>query len=498
MKKCFVNVVLEPFENFWKMNPALLYGFAMLLGVGLFVTKEWVLLLPLSLVLLARKRTVAALILVAASYFFIAAKTPSDFENQEHGIAYFKIASISLKSSHFGKQWIYKGWVRSLKSDQNVPVSIALPFKHGILRPLANKAYYVKGTLKEVSKRRYSFVLEKNAPWQEVPGSWSFAELRFNLKQKIQQIIRNKIKNEESAKFLSGIATGEFDDRLMSFHFSRFGLQHIMSISGFHFAILSAILHTLLQCFLSRKNAALAMISLLTGYFIFLGMAPSILRAYVMIIIVFVGYLLEKESFALNSLGIALIAVLFADTFLIDQIGFQFSFIVTLSILLFFSSIDLFLTNLLPRRYLSDVAEMHFLEQHGFIILNFLRQSTSLCLAVNMAAFPLMIFHFETFPLLSILYNFFFPFMVSFSMLLLILGLIFPFIPLIDTLNTAFTKFLLDFAYNMPQTIDYKFFYKNLSFEWVIVYFTILFLIGVNLQFRKEKMAEERRDFAYL
>ena len=484
------NEFIEPFENFWRLNPALLYGLSMLLGVSLYLTKAPILILPLILIYSSKKRAIAAFLIFIISYFYISINSPSSIEIGKIGVVQFSISSVSLKSSHFGKQWIYKGIIK------NTPVSISIPYKSS--RPTANKAYLLEGFFKEIRPRHYIFVLEKNSVWKEIPNSFSFAEWRYYLKHQVRNIIHKKIKNEESAHFLSGIATGEFDDRMMSFHFSRFGLQHIMSISGFHFAILSAILHAFLQFFLNRKNAALIMILSLTSYFIFLGFGPSILRAYVMIMVVFVGSFLNKGAHALNSLGIALMAVLLIDPFLIDHIGFQFSFVVTLSILLFYSEINYFLQNLFPPRFLSDIAEMRSLSQHGFIIFTVLRQATALTVAVNLAAFPLMLYHFEQFPYLSILYNLFFPFMVSFSMLLLILGLAFPFIPFIDTLNSCFTKFLLDFAYNLPQTIDYKFQYKSLSFEFMILYFTFLFLGGLVLTFRKEKAAEIRRDFAYL
>jgi len=490
IQKC--NALIEPFENFWRLNPALLYGLSMLLGISLYLAKAPILILALILIFFAKKRAIAAFLIVIASYFYISINSPSLIEIGKRGVEQFSISSVSLKSSHFGKQWIYKGIIK------NIPVSISVHFKHNSTRPPADRAYFLEGSFKEVRPRHYVYVLEKNTPWKEIPNTFSFAEWRYYLKYKAQKIIHNKIKNEESALFLSGIATGEFDDRMMSFHFSRFGLQHIMSISGFHFAILSAILHAILQCILSRKNASLAMILFLTGYFIFLGFAPSILRAYVMIMIVFIGSFLNKGTRAMNSLGVALMAVLLIDPLLIDHIGFQFSFVVTLSILFFYSEINYFLQNLTTQRFLSDIAEMHSLAQHGFIIFTSLRQALSLTVAVNLAAFPLMLFHFEQFPYLSILYNLFFPFMVSFSMLLLILSLAFPFVPFIDSLNSYFTKFLLDFAYNLPQTIDYKFHYKSLSFEFMVLYFTFLFFVGVVLTFRKEKAAEIRRDFAYL
>ncbi len=417
------------------------------------------------------------------------------------GTAHFEISSIAIKSSHFGKHFVYKGTIKSIPPYQtikNIPALLTIPIKSGIERPPADKSYMIEGTLKEFEPRRYHFILEKNSAWRPIKNSFSFAEYRYLAKKYLNKIIHKKILDQESASFLSGIATGEFDDRMMVFQFSRFGLQHIMAISGFHFAIIAGILSFILQLFLSKEKSAFVLIVCLTSYFIFLGFAPSILRAWLMILIALCGFILKKQAFALNSCGIALIVVLLIDPLMIMHLGFQFSFMTTASILIFYSKTDALLQKIFAKRLLSQAVEMNALNQHGLIVLTVIRQAFALTFAVNLGALPLMLFHFEQFPFLSIIYNFFFPFMVSISMLLLILGFALPFIPWIHTANAHFTKFVLNFAYNMPQTIDYKFYYNGITLEILVVYFSLLFLAGVILHFIEETKVQERLDFAYL
>jgi len=109
-----------------------------------------------------------------------------------------------------------------------------------------------------------------------------------------------------------------------------------------------------------------------------------------------------------------------------------------------------------------------------------------------------MLYHFEQFPYFSIIYNLIFPFMISLSMLLLILGLTLPFLPIIHTINSHLTEFILNFAYNMPTTVDYKFQHPGLSFDGMVIYLTLLFCLGVLLKWQRDMAAEERLDFAYL
>src|ERR1700722_62455 len=270
------NFILNSFESFWRQHPALLYGLAILIGFSFSLNGSPVLFLPALLLLLAGKRTILAYALLIVSLFFVNSQIsmPTLSEEGIKGSAHFEISSIALKSTHFGKQWVYKGIIQSLlphPAIKNIPVSISIPVKKEITRPQADKGYWIEGTLKAVSDNHYIFILEKNGPWQEVKNSWSLAEMRYLFKKNVSSTIHQKIEDEQSATFLAGIATGEFDDRLMAFHFSRFGLQHIMAISGFHFAIISGILRFILQLVFSKRAATFALITFITGYFLFLG-----------------------------------------------------------------------------------------------------------------------------------------------------------------------------------------------------------------------------------
>lgn len=495
--------IINSFDEFWKSHPALLYGLAILIGFYGSLTLNPVLFLPFSLLLLSKNRAILVIVLTLVSALYIPSQVSlPDLKSQElKGTAHFKISSLSMKSSQFGKQWVYKGIIHSLfpySNIKNIPVSISLPIKGDLSRPPANQDYFVEGTLKQVEPYRYTFTLEKNQPWRSVKDSFNFSEYRYMAKKYVKKIIDQKIDDPESATLLSGIATGEFDDRLMTFHFARFGLQHIMAISGFHFAILAAFLSFVLKLLLSPKKATLTLIVLLGFYFFFLGFAPSILRAWLMILISLGGLLFQKSSKSLNSIGIALIAVLLIDPLVIFQLGFQFSFITTASILMFYSSIDKGLQVLAIKRFLNETALMNSINQHGFILLTWIRQAIALSLAVNLAALPLMLFHFHYFPVLSLLYNLFFPFMISISMFLFIMSFIFPFFSIIDSINSAFTKFVLNFAYHMPQTVDYKFFFTHLNAEGLTLYFTSLFALSVFVHAFSKNLSEQKIDLQYI
>ncbi|MBA3723109.1 MAG: ComEC/Rec2 family competence protein [Parachlamydiaceae bacterium] len=518
MMKLSANII-----NFWRYHPALLYGVAFLLGFYCAFQQSWMLYIPIFLLLfpfflsikneLQNSKSLLLCIvslLSAFSYGKMHYKFPDIPSDGLQGIAYVDIESLSEQSSYFSKNWIYKCKLREfiptdskISIAHNINCSIRLPNKSQLNRPLANQSYLIDGLLIKNEGGHYSFKPQKDRDWNSVKGSWSLAEWRFHLKQKIANFIKSSFSNHNSATFLGGLATGEFDDRMMQLEFARFSLQHIMAISGFHFAIIASILSFIFRLLVPRKIAAIMIVILLNTYFLFLGLSPSILRAWMMISIAMIGYCLNKQASALNSLGIALIGVLMVDPLMIETIGFQFSFLITGAILLYFTPIDYFLSKILLKRSLSNVVDMDTWNQHAYCILCFFRQGLALTLAVNIAAIPVMLYYFNQFPLMSLFYNFFFPFFVSFSMLLLLIGIfVSSLIPLfgqfIHEINNIYTQWILNLVYNLPRMSDYHYEIEGMPKDVVIIYLSFFFLTGILLKQLVAEKTLDRQDFAFI
>jgi competence protein ComEC len=505
--------IVNTFKQFWLRHPALLYAVSMLIGISAAMNWNPILLVPFSLMLLPffpQRRLLLVLGITIVSFFYVKThylfpKLPTE---GVAGEAHLEISSLSSNTKHFGKQWVYKGTLRSFEGSDgnrgtNIPVSINIPNNQEIHRPTADKDYLLTGRLKEISPGHYIFKADKNAPWIPLNSSWSFAEWRFRAKQEVSSYIHNYFSNPKAATFLTGIATGDFDDRLMSFEFSRFGLQHIMAISGFHFAIIAAILSILLRSVMGRKKSVPLLIFLLSSYFVFLGCGASVMRAWAAIFVVLCGMFIKREGSGLNSLGVGMLIVLMIDPTLYNSIGFQFSFAVTAAILVFFPSIDYLMQQILKKRLLSEAVDMNLLNQHGYCILSFLRQAIALTAAVNLIALPMTLFFFQKFPLFSLLYNLFFPFLVSFSMLLLIVGILITFIfsPLGEAVhfaNQTYTEFILNFVYNVPTSIDVSIRFSIFSTDFLICFLCLLFSAGVYIKSLLEEHQEANSGFAYL
>ncbi len=190
-------------------------------------------------------------------------RIPSIPEEGLMGICHMQINSLSLSSTHFGKHWIYKGTLKSFTplekkegayNGHGIPFRLTLQAHPELQRPMANRDYIVKGLLKSSPNGPYSLLIKKEDPWSIINSSWSLAEWRYQAKKSMGSYIRNYIQAPLSASFLTGIATGDFDDRRMQFEFGRFGLQHIMAISGFHFAIVASALGFFFEFLYLLKN----------------------------------------------------------------------------------------------------------------------------------------------------------------------------------------------------------------------------------------------------
>lgn len=517
-KNTYLTFFIDTFHQFWRRQPALLYGLAFIFGVAFAFGGHWTLIILACTLLLPllfkcnatlKYRLVLAVCVALVAYFyttFLVTLPEGEIPIQGEGIVSF---STVTKKQKFSQQiWEYRGTIKTFMEKgtkkvvaENVPCIINLHLKKGASRPLANQNYLIEGSI--VPTRGYYTRLTSSASqWTAIPNTFSLAELRNTAKLAVSEKIRHHIPNKRVYEFLKGIATGDFQDEELQFEFSRFGLQHIMAISGFHFAIVAGFFCFFIRLFAPRKTAALILVFLMCSYFLFLGSSPSIMRAWMMILVAIGGCFFERQSNGLNSLGIAVITILAIDPMMIHNVGFQFSSLITGGILLCYPSFDFLLQNIFSKRPLYEVVEMSLRDQHGYCVLVLLRKVLALSLTVNLISAPLAIYYFQKFPLLGLVYNWFFPFMVSLSITLLIVALMTSWIPplseLIHSINMKYTDCMLDVVYNMPTNLDVYIRYQGLQAPMVILFVAAVFFIGVFMRDLVEKGCQEKKDFAFI
>jgi competence protein ComEC len=399
---------------------------------------------------------VIAFALVFSSIYF-----PSIPEEGVLGIAKISIDQLSISSTSHQSSYIYKGKIISFVGEtveiKGVPFYLSFPAKKKN-RPLANCDYEITCLLKKGRGMQAILKPLPNTPWIPLK-SYSFSEARFYLKQTVKSWMERQFTTPSTVQFLSGLVIGEFDDRNLRRDFGRFGLLHLLAISGFHFSIIASLLILLLRPFFHDKALNLVLIIILSLYFLFLGWGPSILRAWFTLLVYLGAYFHERFSSPINSLGACLLIASLIDPLLLENLGFQFSFLTTGAILFGLEPTMNFFDRIFPKRSLETVYTWSWMDQFSYIILGFMKNGLSLSCATTCTALPISLYYFGTFPLLSLVYNIFFPFLVSISMSLLIFGSLLSFIPFlsypIHLTNDYFTSFILNLTYDIPESWDF-------------------------------------------
>jgi ComEC/Rec2-related protein len=112
--------------------------------------------------------------------------------------------------------------------------------------------------------------------------------------------------------------------------FTRTGLAHLLAISGLHLAVLAAIPWFVLEWIgVGRRIRSLAAVTLLTGYGWILDSTASIDRATFMGVAMFLGVAMGMRFRPVPLLASAATILLWMEPGLVEQTGFQLSFVAT-------------------------------------------------------------------------------------------------------------------------------------------------------------------------
>ncbi len=166
-------------------------------------------------------------------------------------------------------------------------------------------------------------------PLENRPWGWS------RLQQRISQAIVGRLGVPEGS-LLSAMVLGRravdlpYDIRDA---FVQVGLAHILAASGFHVSLLLGTVLTLSRPFSSQTRLSLGLLTLL-GYVGLTGGSASVLRAALMGSAALIGLVLQRQVKSLNVLfGVAIVLLLWNPQWIWD-LGFQFSFLATLGLLI--------------------------------------------------------------------------------------------------------------------------------------------------------------------
>ncbi|XEC96782.1 DNA internalization-related competence protein ComEC/Rec2 [Paenibacillus tarimensis] len=190
---------------------------------------------------------------------------------------------------------------------------------------------------------------------------------------------------ERHAGFMKGLVLGNREDidPAQFRQFSNLGLTHILAISGLHVGVFLLCLHTLLRLFrLTRESSISIMLAAVPLYVLLSGAAPSVVRAGLMAMI---GLWAAKRGVlkdGLHLLAAAALLMLAVQPFLLHNISFQLSFIVTAGLIIGVPPVRGALPGLRRGKFILD--------------------GLSVALVAQLISFPLTIYYFNQFHLLSL------------------------------------------------------------------------------------------------
>lgn len=226
------------------------------------------------------------------------------------------------------------------------------------------------------------------------------------------------------------------------------GVSHVLALSGMHLGLIVGLLDLLILRFIlyrQRRWFMLGVIPLLWIFAYVAGMPPSLVRATLMATFFQLGFALGRQQMLPNSLALAAIVMLCANPLLLQNVGFQLSFLSMVGVacvfVLLFLSVSPSAKDTMPHIPLL----MRIIRY--FITLMMMTVSCTLFTA------PLVACHFGTLPVYSLVTNLAVPPIVTLLMYATVLWLLLAVWPAAQTVLGHLLDRLVSLQNQVVETI---------------------------------------------
>lgn len=224
-----------------------------------------------------------------------------------------------------------------------------------------------------------------------------FWRVLYGVRSASQQIIARLLPEPEAA-LLTGILLGVESgiDPALYDQFNRTGTSHIIVISGFNISIIARIMTALLGRVVGQKRAFAPVVMGIVLYVLLVGADAAVLRAGLMGILVVWAAYLQRQSTAAVSLFVAGAAMTALNPLTLWDVGFQLSFMATLSLILFATPMTTRFEAAATPRLPAAAARW---------LIPFVNDALIVTLAATILTLPLMAYYFGRISLVSPLTN---------------------------------------------------------------------------------------------
>ncbi len=199
----------------------------------------------------------------------------------------------------------------------------------------------------------------------------------------------------------------QLNDRTVDY-FNYSGTSHLLVISGLHVTMWSLGILKFLERFIKSKKllVALSLFTLL-GYSAITGFGVSVIRASLLVGMVIISKLFDRDVDSLNSIGLALVIILVSNPFAVYSLALWLTVLSTVGILVFSKPLNQFIRKFCEKKHIPT---------NGLI--SFIVDSVSISLSTTICTLPVFIVKLKLLPIGSIFANIF---MVDVAMLLMVL-----------------------------------------------------------------------------
>ena len=325
---------------------------------------------------------------------------------------------------------IYIGDIIEIKGDLKEPSNNTVPNTFNYKEYLYNKKIYFTLNINSIKK------IENNT----------------NLIYYIKSIISNRINDiTNSSPYLQTFILGDksyIDDNINNTYRDN-GISHLFSISGMHISLISGILFYLIKriSYNNYYNYGVV-ITFLLLYTFLLGMIASVIRTIVMYILFAINKLFNLKIKSADLMLFVLVICIIINPFIVYDIGFQYSYIISFTLIVLRDKIKKINNYILKSLYISYIA---FIVSFPITIYNFYQ--------VNIISIPLNVI---VIPLVSII-----------ILPLSIITFIFPFL---DNILYILIKFLEFVSINIDKIDFTKIIFAKPNILVIILYYALIYM----------------------
>lgn len=152
----------------------------------------------------------------------------------------------------------------------------------------------------------------------------------------IKNLLYNRINNLKSSNYIKALLFGDNKlDKEIKSSYQTNGISHLFSVSGFHINFITSILYFYLDRVTYNKKIKYIIIDIFLIFYLLLCNTSSLLRCVVMNLLLSINYILKLNIKKIDIVLFTLIICIIINPFIIYDIGFIYSYIISFFLILY-------------------------------------------------------------------------------------------------------------------------------------------------------------------